>query len=79
MISFWWGNTDYMVKQNDSRMGCRKFIWWTIRGSKEMFGVKNQEKWRVPALFALGPTQNPLKIYLLALVCLDKEQYATYN
>ena len=53
--------------------------WWTIRGSNEMFGVKNAEKWRIAALFAFGPTQNPLKIYLLALVCLDKEQYATYN
>ena len=27
------------------------------RGSNEMFGVKNAEKWRVPALFAFGPTQ----------------------
>ena len=35
------------------------------RGSNEMFGVKNAEKWRVPALFAFGPTQKSTqKVFL---------------
>jgi hypothetical protein len=31
--------------------------WWTIRGSNEMFGVKNAEKWRVAALSGARDTQ----------------------
>ena len=48
---------DLRVKKRHPHKWMSFFKWWTIRGSNEMFGVKNWEKWRVPALFAVGPTQ----------------------
>lgn len=39
--------------------------WWTIRGSNEMFGVKNAEKWRVSASLRVDDTQNVLCLHFI--------------